>query len=68
MGATYDVEMVNGFDYLLKKGKIKEGDKIGHIYFEGEYGANGLAGSKYFAEQARHEGRSRRRSSPPTRT
>ncbi len=49
VGATYDVEMVNGLDYALKEGKIKEGDKIGHIYFEGEYGANGLAGSKYFA-------------------
>lgn len=48
-GATYDVEMVNVMDYALKQGKIKPGDKIGHIYFEGEYGANGLAGSKYFA-------------------
>ncbi len=50
-GATYDVEMVNGLSYALKQGKIKEGDKIGHIYFEGEYGANGLAGSKYFASK-----------------
>jgi ABC-type branched-subunit amino acid transport system substrate-binding protein len=51
VGATYDVEMINGLDYLLAQGKIKEGDKLGHIYFEGEYGANGLAGSKYFASQ-----------------
>jgi ABC-type branched-subunit amino acid transport system substrate-binding protein len=51
VGATYDVEMVNGLDYLLKQGKIKEGDKLGHIYFEGDYGANGLAGSKYFASK-----------------
>jgi len=50
-GSTYDVEMVNGLSYALKAGKIKEGDKIGHIYFEGEYGANGLAGSKYFASK-----------------
>ena len=49
VGATYDIEMVNGLDYALKQGKIKQGDKIGHIYFEGEYGANGLAGSKFFA-------------------
>ena len=48
-GPTYDVEMVNGLSYALTNGKIKEGDKIGHIYFEGEYGANGLAGSKAFA-------------------
>lgn len=51
VGATYDIEMVNGLDYLLKAGKIKEGDKLGHIYFEGEYGGNGLAGSKFFASK-----------------
>jgi ABC-type branched-subunit amino acid transport system substrate-binding protein len=51
VGATYDVEMINGLDYLLKQGKIKTGDKLGHIYFEGDYGANGLAGSKYFASK-----------------
>ncbi len=48
-GATYDVEMTNGIAYALEKGLIKEGDTIGHIYFEGEYGAGGLAGSKYMA-------------------
>ena len=48
-GATYDIEMVNGLSYALSSGKIKAGDKIGHIYFEGEYGANGLAGAKHFA-------------------
>jgi ABC-type branched-subunit amino acid transport system substrate-binding protein len=51
VGATYDVEMINGLDFLLKQGKIKQGDKLGHIYFEGDYGANGLAGSKYFASK-----------------
>ena len=51
VGATYEVEMINALDYLLEEGKIKEGDKIGHIYFEGEYGEGGLAGSKYFAKQ-----------------
>ena len=30
----------------------KKGDKIGHVYFEGDYGENALAGSKYAAEQA----------------
>jgi len=51
VGAVYDVEMVNGLSYALEEGLIKEGDKLGHIYFEGEYGANGLAGSKFFAEK-----------------
>ena len=43
------VEIINGLDYLKEQGKIKDGDKIGHVYFEGEYGEAGLAGSKYFA-------------------
>jgi ABC-type branched-subunit amino acid transport system substrate-binding protein len=51
VGTTYDVEMINGLDYLKSKGMIKEGDKIGHLYFEGEYGENGLKGSEYFAKQ-----------------
>lgn len=51
VGSTYDFEMINGVDYLLSKGKIKAGDKIGHIYFEGEYGANGLLGSKFAASK-----------------
>ena len=50
-GTTYDIEMINGLDYLLQQGKLKKGDKIGHVYFEGEYGENGLKGSKYFAQK-----------------
>ena len=49
VGATYDIETTNVLNYALSKNLIKDGDKIGHIYFEGEYGANGLAGSKYMA-------------------
>jgi ABC-type branched-subunit amino acid transport system substrate-binding protein len=51
VGTTYDVEMINGLDYLKEKGKIKSGDAIGHLYFEGEYGENGLTGSKHFASE-----------------
>jgi ABC-type branched-subunit amino acid transport system substrate-binding protein len=51
VGSTYDVEIINTLDYALSKGLIKEGDAIGHIYFEGELGSNGLAGSKYFASK-----------------
>jgi ABC-type branched-subunit amino acid transport system substrate-binding protein len=51
VGTTYDIEMINGLDYLKSKGMIKTGDKIGHLYFEGEYGENGLKGSTYFAKQ-----------------
>jgi ABC-type branched-subunit amino acid transport system substrate-binding protein len=50
VGATYDVEMVNGIDWLVKAKGLKAGDKIGHIYQEGEYGVNGYAGSRYAAQ------------------
>ena len=50
LGTTYDVEMSNGYDYLFEQGLLKEGDTVGHIYFEGEYGATGLEGSKAVAE------------------
>ncbi|TYP81912.1 ABC transporter substrate-binding protein [Blastococcus xanthinilyticus] len=49
VGATYDVEIANGYDYLFEQGLLQEGDTVGHIYFEGEYGANGLAGSEAVA-------------------
>jgi ABC-type branched-subunit amino acid transport system substrate-binding protein len=51
LGPTYDVEISNGYDYLLKKGLLHEGDTVGHIYFEGEYGATGLAGTKKVAAE-----------------
>ena len=50
-GATYDIEIINGLSYLVESGKLAKGDKIGHVYLEGEYGANGYAGSKYAAEK-----------------
>jgi ABC-type branched-subunit amino acid transport system substrate-binding protein len=51
VGTTYDLEMINGLDYLMKEKGLKSGDKLGHLYFEGEYGENGLKGSKAFAEK-----------------
>lgn len=50
-GATYDVEISNGYDYLFKKGLLKDGYTVGHIYFEGEYGETGLAGTKAIAKK-----------------
>lgn len=50
-GTTYDIEMINGLSYLLEEGRIAEGDTVGHIWIDGEYGANGLRGAQYFAEQ-----------------
>ena len=51
IGAPYDIELINALDYLKSQGKIKSGDKIGHVYYEGEYGENGLKGTKYYASK-----------------
>lgn len=51
VGSTYDYEMINGIDYALENKLINKGDKIGHIFFEGEYGSDALLGSSYAAKQ-----------------
>lgn len=51
VGSTYDYEMINLIDYLIQEGQLAEGDTIGHIFLEGEYGENGAMGSRYAAEQ-----------------
>jgi ABC-type branched-subunit amino acid transport system substrate-binding protein len=48
-GTTYDIESINAVDFLMSEHGIKEGDTIGHLYFEGDYGENALKGSKYAA-------------------
>ncbi|GAA3445917.1 ABC transporter substrate-binding protein [Planomonospora venezuelensis] len=50
-GTTYDIDMINGVDYLVKEKGIKTGDSIGHLYFEGDYGETALNGSKFAAEK-----------------
>ncbi|NUT40481.1 MAG: ABC transporter substrate-binding protein [Thermoactinospora sp.] len=50
-GTTYDIDMINAVDYLVKEKGIKAGDKIGHLYFEGDYGESALAGSKFASEK-----------------
>jgi ABC-type branched-subunit amino acid transport system substrate-binding protein len=36
----------------MKEKGIKKGDKIGHVYFEGDYGESALVGSKHIAKEA----------------
>ncbi len=48
-GAAFDVEAINGLQYFQDKGIIKDGAKIGHIYFQGDYGQGALAGVRAFA-------------------
>jgi len=52
VGATYDIEIINGISWLMASKGIKAGDKIGHIYIQGEYGENGYLGAKYAAQKA----------------
>lgn len=50
-GTTYDLEAVNGIDWMVKHKGLKKGDKIGDLYFEGDYGEGGLKGVKYAAQK-----------------
>jgi ABC-type branched-subunit amino acid transport system substrate-binding protein len=49
-GTSYDLEMIDGLDWLMKNRGLKTGDKVGHIYLEGEYGEDGLLGTTTFAK------------------
>lgn len=50
-GTTYDVDMINAVDWLMREEGLSEGDTVGHIYFEGDYGENALQGTRFAAEQ-----------------
>src|SRR6185503_42587 len=52
IGTTYDIEAISGLDFLMRTKGIKSGDKVGHVYFEGDFGENALKGSKYLASQS----------------
>jgi ABC-type branched-subunit amino acid transport system substrate-binding protein len=50
-GTTYDVEMINAVDWLVKNKGLQKGDKVGHIFHEGDYGQNGNAGAVAAAKE-----------------
>ncbi|MFG2648628.1 ABC transporter substrate-binding protein [Streptomyces sp. NPDC048436] len=52
VGSTYDLETINAIDFLMKEKGLKKGDKLGHVYFEGDYGENALKGSQYMAKKS----------------
>ncbi|MEU6391607.1 ABC transporter substrate-binding protein [Streptomyces sp. NPDC046939] len=52
IGSTYDIETINAIDFLMKEKGLKKGDKLGHVYFEGDYGESALKGSKFMAKEA----------------
>ncbi|EMD24639.1 ABC transporter substrate-binding protein [Amycolatopsis azurea] len=51
VGTTYDLEIIDGLSYLQEQGLVKDGDTIGHVYIDGEYGKNGLRGSQFYAKK-----------------
>ena len=50
-GTTYDVEMINALSWLMQNKGLAKGDKVGHLYLDGDYGGNALSGSKAAAAQ-----------------
>ncbi|MEU6673105.1 ABC transporter substrate-binding protein [Streptomyces sp. NPDC046925] len=52
VGSTYDLETINAIDFLMKEKGLKKGNKLGHVYFEGDYGENALKGSRYMAKKS----------------
>jgi len=51
LGTTYDIEAISGLDFLMRTKGLTSGDKVGHVYFEGDFGENALKGSQYLAAQ-----------------
>ena len=51
VGATYDLEAINGIEWMMENKGLKKGDAIGDLYFEGDFGEGGLIGVKYAAEK-----------------
>ncbi|MQY07713.1 ABC transporter substrate-binding protein [Actinomadura macrotermitis] len=52
VGSTYEIEVINGIDFLVRKKGLAKGAKVGHVYFEGEYGESALKGAKHAAAAA----------------
>ncbi|QNP67002.1 ABC transporter substrate-binding protein [Streptomyces genisteinicus] len=52
LGTTYDIDMISAVDFLTRTKGVAKGDKIGHVYFEGDYGSNALEGSTWAAGKA----------------
>lgn len=52
LGTTYDIDMISAVDFLTRTKGVRKGDRIGHVYFEGDYGANALEGSTWAAGKA----------------
>jgi ABC-type branched-subunit amino acid transport system substrate-binding protein len=50
-GASYSIEGANAIDYMVDELGLAKGDKVGVVYFVGDYGSDALAGAKYAADK-----------------
>src|SRR3954469_20981038 len=50
-GASYSIQGANAVDYLVDELGLAEGDKVGVVYFVGDYGSDALAGAQYAADE-----------------
>ncbi|WP_338692787.1 ABC transporter substrate-binding protein [Streptomyces sp. Q6] len=52
MSTTYDLDMINGVDWLVRTQGLKSGDEIGLVHQPGEYGENAAEGVRFAAKKA----------------
>src|SRR3954453_17602625 len=50
-GASYSIEGANAIDYMVDELGLAKGDKVGVVYYVGDYGSDALAGAKYAADK-----------------
>lgn len=51
IGQTFDLETINGLAYAQEQGMIADGDKVGHVYIDSEFGQNAMTGASYYAKE-----------------
>lgn len=51
VGQTYDTEMINGLAFLQEQGQLADGDTIGHVYADSEYGQSAASGVAHYADE-----------------
>src|SRR5919205_2417000 len=50
-GASYSIQGANAIDYLVDDLGLAKGDKVGVVYFTGDYGNDALAGAEHAADE-----------------
>ncbi|RJQ82010.1 ABC transporter substrate-binding protein [Pseudonocardiaceae bacterium YIM PH 21723] len=53
VGSTYDLDIINGLSKYKKDGVLADGDTVGHVYVDSDFGRVAVEGSKFAADQWR---------------